>query len=282
MVVADNEKSLVSKITGLLENEDYESDIILNSLLKEVVSKIEHLEHVIDRDRYVVAAGIKSVETSIKAREWTLTGRGPYEWDDDDYRKEFGIWMDETYSSLAILRKVAWDKSDCTTDSEKIDRARKAALEIMKRPLGHREMIAADIGLFDPRDSEIVKLKNQLLEAQIELTKYKPNYDNGFCNKCGYFGKVEGQGFHQRPNGTDCHYQIVKTIPVDKLTSEFINISIETTVMMCKALGSIDPNLLISTLQQRMKFDCVIEVLQCALERNQISYNPDGFVVAVP
>lgn len=129
--------------------------------------------------------------------------------------------------------------------------------------------------------SELQNLGKTLLETQTELAKYKPNYNNGFCNKCGYFGEVVDNGNHKRPDGSYCHYQIGKTTQVDKLTPEFINLSIETIVMMCKATGSIDPNVLIATLQQRMKFDCVIEVLQIAIETSKITYNSQGFVIAV-
>ena len=254
---------------------------IVSELLEKERAEVARLMHVIDRDRYVVAAAITAIETSVRSRAWTLEGRGPYEWDDDDYRKEFGLWMNEVYSTMDILRKISFDKTDCTTDPDRVKAARDAAKEILKQPLGHRDMIVADLGLFDKRDSEITKLKNQLLEAQNELVKYKPNYNNGFCNKCGYFGEVVDSGNHNRPDGSDCPYLITKTTPVDKLTPEFINISIETIVMMCKALGSIDPNVLIAALQQRMKFDCVIEVLQLAIERGKITYNPDGFIIAI-
>jgi len=254
---------------------------IVSELLEKEKEEVARLTHVIDRDRYIVAAGIVAIETSLKARSWTLEGRGPYEWDDDDYRKEFGIWMTEVYNTTDILHRVSFDKTDCTTDPERIQAARNAAQEIIKQPIRHREMIAADLGLFDVRDAEIAKLKHQLFEVQTELAKYKPNYNNGFCNKCGYFGEVVDNGNHKRPDGSDCPYLIAKTIPVDKLTPEFINISIETIVMMCKALGSIDPNVLITTLQQRMKYELVIEVLQLGIERGKITYNLNGFIVAV-
>lgn len=278
---SSNKESLISRINKTLRDEDYALDIGLVNLLKEAVSELERLEHVIDRDRYIVAAGIVAIETSLKARSWTLEGRGPYEWDDDDYRKEFGIWVNEVYNTTDILRRVSFDKTDCTTDPYRIQAARDAAKEIINKPIKHRQMIAADLGLFDTRDAEIIKLKNQLLESQTELTKYKPNYNNGFCNKCGYFGEVVDNGNHKRPDGTECHYLIGKITPVDKNTPEFINTSIETVVMMCKVLGSIDPNVLIAVLQQRMTINLVIEVLQCALERCEITYDSQGFIVAV-
>jgi hypothetical protein len=108
----------------------------------------DHLRHVIDRDRYIVAACIGQIERACRGREWTLEGRGPYEWDDDDYRKEFGIWLEDVLASLEPLRKVAWDKSDCDNSEARVIAAKEAASEMLKRPHGPREMIAADIGYF--------------------------------------------------------------------------------------------------------------------------------------
>src|SRR3546814_11363092 len=52
--------------------------------------EIERLMHVIDRDRYVVAAGIVELTNSIRGRRWICEGRGPYEWGDEEYQLEFG------------------------------------------------------------------------------------------------------------------------------------------------------------------------------------------------
>jgi len=253
---------------------------IVSELLEKERAEVARLMHVIDRDRYIVAAGITAIETSLRAREWTLEGRGPYEWDDDDYRKEFGLWMKDVYNATDVLRKISFDKTDCTTDPDRVQAAREAAKEILKQPLGHREMIAADLGLFDKRDIEIRNLKNKLLETQMELVKYKPNHNYSFCIRCGYFGEVPEKGFHRRPDGGDCNYYLGKTVQIDTLTPESKNIFVDTVVMMCQALGSVDPNIILASLQTRMKYAAAIDVLQTCLERGVVDFNSDGYLIA--
>jgi hypothetical protein len=43
---------------------------------------------------------LNAILTEIKARAWLREGRGPYEWNDDDYRREAGWCMD-------AVRKIA-------------------------------------------------------------------------------------------------------------------------------------------------------------------------------
>lgn len=256
---------------------------IVSDMLTEKMKRIDHLTHVVDRDRYVVSAGINAVETAVRARQWVLQGRGPYEWDDDDYRKEFGIWMEEVYRVMDVLRKVSFNKTDCTTDEAKINEARKAAYEIVRAPIQHREMIAADLGLFDPTISEITRLQNELKEARDKLKQYEPIEDLAYCNRCGYCGPVPENGIHDRPEGTQCHYTAGKREPVKTLTPEMRLVFLETLVMVCKAHGDkgIDPNDLIRRLQSLMTFDIVIDICQTALERGRIDFNQNALVIAV-
>lgn len=138
-------------------------------LLREIINDRDHLEHVIDRDRYIVAAGIQLIEQACRGREWTLEGRGPHEWDDDNYRKEFGFWLNDVRVALEPLRKVAWDKSDCTRIEERINAARAAANLILKAPTDNRGMIATDLGLDDPRDITITELNTQITKLKNRL-----------------------------------------------------------------------------------------------------------------
>lgn len=276
---------LLERVEALaLENGELDGKYqIVSGMLTEKMKRIDHLTHVIDRDRYVVAAGITAVESAVRARQWVLQGRGPYEWDDDDYRKEFGLWTEEVYRTMDILRKVSFDKTDCTTDEAKTNAARKAAYEIIRAPIQHREMIAADLGLFDPSVSEITRLRNELKEARDKLKQYEPIEDLGCCRICGHCGPVENNGYHLRDDGSPCNYLIVKHEPVKELTPEMRPVFIETLVMICKAYGDkgIDPNDLIRRLQRLMTFDIVIDICQTALERGRIDFNKDAFVIAV-
>src|SRR3546814_17558884 len=73
--------------------------------------EIERLMHVIDRDRYVVAAGIVEITNSIRGRRWICDGRGPYEWDDEEYQLEFGAAPAEIETVLIILGIVSFAKT---------------------------------------------------------------------------------------------------------------------------------------------------------------------------
>ncbi|MBY2957564.1 hypothetical protein FIV32_02215 [Sphingomonadales bacterium 58] len=101
--------------------------------------------HVIDRDRYIVAHGLNRVRAAIRSYSWLLEGRGPYEWDDDKYRDEFGDAVKHIEAALDPFYRVAWDKSDCTKIEARVIAAKEAASELLKQPLGPREMIETDI-----------------------------------------------------------------------------------------------------------------------------------------
>lgn len=109
------------------------------------IERCEQLMHVIDRDRYIVAHGVNQIRAAIDGHSWLLEGRGPYEWDDDRYRDEFGDAVKRIEAAMEPLRRVAWDKSDCTRITERVIAAKEAASEMLKQPIGPREMIATDI-----------------------------------------------------------------------------------------------------------------------------------------
>lgn len=92
---------------------------------------VARLMHVIDRDRYVVAIGLEAIRKAIGGHTWLLEGRGPYAWDDDDYRREFGDAIKNVELALEPLARIAADKSDCTTDSIKVEEARHAARQYL-------------------------------------------------------------------------------------------------------------------------------------------------------
>lgn len=110
--------------------------------------EVDRLMHVIDRDRYIVAAVVGAIKRAINGRAWLLgEGRGPYEWDDERYKDEFRGAVEEIESAAEPLAHVGWDKTDCTQIEERVEAARLAAREFLNRPVPKRQMIAADIGL---------------------------------------------------------------------------------------------------------------------------------------
>jgi hypothetical protein len=109
---------------------------------------VDRLEHLIDRDRYILAIALGHIRKALDGHRWLLEGRGPYEWDDDRYRDEFTDWLANVEASLGPLAKLAFDKSDCTTDSAKVEAAREAARHYcIEAPKGHRSMLPSDLGL---------------------------------------------------------------------------------------------------------------------------------------
>lgn len=166
---------------------------------------IDRLMHAIDRDRYVVAVGIQEIQRAARSRSWLAEGRGPYEYDDETYQKEFGVALDEISKTLDLLRIVASDKSDCTKDEAKVSAARAAAHEVIRlfalQPYP-RPMLATDIGLSDGKDAEIARLRAEqrvpkrwadvipLVEqivseeaATVSFTGQNPDF-NGLPNEC--------------------------------------------------------------------------------------------------
>lgn len=49
---------------------------------------------------------INGVKREIQSRDWILQGRGPYEWDDDEYRNEAGLAFE---AIMELLSKAAKD-----------------------------------------------------------------------------------------------------------------------------------------------------------------------------
>jgi hypothetical protein len=113
--------------------------------MRPVPDDVEHLRHVIDRDRYVAANAHGAIEAAISRRAWlSQPGRGSYEYDDERYQLEFGLALDEIREALKPLLRLAKDKTDCTRDPVKVQAARDAAQSIIAAaPDDVREVFAA-------------------------------------------------------------------------------------------------------------------------------------------
>jgi hypothetical protein len=140
----------------------------MSETIEQLFAQIEHQEHVIDRDRYVVAHCVGAIETAARARTWLLEGRGPYEWDDDRYREEFGDALRSIEQAAQPLKIVGWDKSDCTLLEERVNAAKLAAKEMLAQPPGPRAMIWADI-FGDPRDARVAELEAALASRTVNV-----------------------------------------------------------------------------------------------------------------
>lgn len=79
----------------------------------------------LERDRSFVCDQYREIETIINGYEWTLSGRGSYAWDDDKYRDEFKNVSFALSAALEPLKSVIGDWSNCPTDHQEINEARR-------------------------------------------------------------------------------------------------------------------------------------------------------------
>lgn len=84
----------------------------------------KRLSAIIEAERAQVAERIEVARKAITSREWLCEGRGPYAWDDDDYRREFRAAADDFLAALAPLKTIAKDRSDCPSEKAEIVKAR--------------------------------------------------------------------------------------------------------------------------------------------------------------
>lgn len=80
----------------------------------------------LDRSRIPVA--MTELNAAVRSRDWVLDGRGPYSWDDDDYRAEFSLWVQDVKKAVTFFARIASDWHGCPMDQAEIRHAR-AALE---------------------------------------------------------------------------------------------------------------------------------------------------------
>lgn len=73
-----------------------------------------------EQSRSVLAPVVTKLKMVIQRRSWMTEGRGPYEWNDDGWRDEFGEAMGEWMEAIKDLERVAADWSHCPTDTDEI------------------------------------------------------------------------------------------------------------------------------------------------------------------
>lgn len=77
-----------------------------------------------ERDRTKVADAITEITKVLRGREWLASSRGCYEFDDEEYQKEFGWAIEEIHKAVDGLRSVAADWSHSPKTQEAVDKAR--------------------------------------------------------------------------------------------------------------------------------------------------------------
>ena len=138
-----------------IANEDY-SKRRISQLEAEKQALGEQLEH----DRSLVADCLNRAKKAVSSREWLTAGRGCYEWDDDQWHKEFAQAAEEFLAAIEPTEKIATNWKDCPITAEGIAKARinlQAELEAEKdeRIADHRRLLEKIAQL----EKELVQLK---------------------------------------------------------------------------------------------------------------------------
>ena len=85
----------------------------------------------LEADRTAVAMCMTVANRAIDQKHWLTEGRGPYEWNDDNWHKEFYAAAVEIKESISPLTKIAANWRGCPQTTEEVAQARvdlKAAL----------------------------------------------------------------------------------------------------------------------------------------------------------
>jgi len=92
--------------------------------LKQLKAERDALGEQLEHDRTLVADCVTAATKAVQMRDWLTEGRGPYEWNDDNWHKEFYAAATEFLTAIEPMRKVAADWSGCPKDAEAVAKAR--------------------------------------------------------------------------------------------------------------------------------------------------------------
>lgn len=91
-----------------------------------LLQRIKEAEAANELDRSRIPKAISALNVAVRSRDWVLEGRGPDEWDDDDYRAEFSEWVEEVSEAVKLFVHIAADWHGCPIDPTEIRHARAA------------------------------------------------------------------------------------------------------------------------------------------------------------
>lgn len=148
-------------------------EIILEllSTLSATQRELETCGMTMERERTELAAAISRIGKAIAPRLWLKDSRGCYEYDDENYQKEFGYALDEVLEAIEPLRKIAADWTHCPKNSVGVESARtdwkvkfeseQAAHQVTRRAL---ELLTRGV-MEDVADG--VKITDKLVELAV-------------------------------------------------------------------------------------------------------------------
>lgn len=111
-----------------------------------VLPEIKRLQAIIERERTKYAEVMTKIKHAVEQRDWLTEGRGPYEWNDDNWHKEFAAAGKEILEALTPLEKIARDLSDCPTIQLEVDAARAYSPAVSPRNKMNLEIDREDDG----------------------------------------------------------------------------------------------------------------------------------------
>ncbi len=118
-------------------------------------------------DRSAVADCLSAANRAIDGRYWLTEGRGPYEWNDDNWHKEFFAAAIEIKAAIAPLTKIATSWKDCPQSGDDVARAR---VDLKAENAALREQIAEMERDWRPLDA-VKYVATELRQCQAQIAE---------------------------------------------------------------------------------------------------------------
>lgn len=123
--------------------------------LRLLLDQVHDLQAALHRDQTGLAASLDAVRKAAEARTWLLDGRGPYAWDDDGYRKEAGLALNEIIRiALGGLRESGKRARVALAESD-FPPARTARELLERLPIINDPIISAAMAAIEDDESEV-------------------------------------------------------------------------------------------------------------------------------
>jgi phosphate-selective porin len=100
------------------------------------------LEAAIELDRTKIIDGVNGISDALRRRQWLLTSRGSYEWDDNRFLAEFRDAINEIDKAVEPLRAIGIDKTNCPQTTAEVVKARTEVSAAVERAEKAVEILA--------------------------------------------------------------------------------------------------------------------------------------------
>ena len=120
----------------------------LRATVAHLTAELAAVGQQLEFDRTAVADCMTAANMAIDMRHWLTEGRGPYEWNDDNWHKEFYAAALEVKAALEPLTKIAANWKDCPQTTEEVAKARidlTADLTAAREDLDKWERLASEV-----------------------------------------------------------------------------------------------------------------------------------------